>query len=410
MQSMKINNIPNSVAISLLLICIISLCISPSFALGEGARNLLLIALMGISPIIFILYPVFGKIDIIVLSLIITTISFPLLNHPETMRFSTVLYTCMFFMYFMIVYRLLYFSKISIQSYARLLKFLILAYWIVLLIQQVCVLTGLPIFNVSNYNILEPWKLNSLMSEPEHSGRMMGLLMFSFLIMQDSINCKKLTFIESWKSDKLVWIAFLWSMLTMMSAGAYIFILLVILKFLNKSQLIPLICIITILIIIGISLEIKPFLRTYKLVASLFSFDIMEIYRTDQSGALRFIPSLICIDKIDLSTIDGWFGYGVDYVKGFIYNYLPGVNRGYVGGGSFQYALEYGFINFIIYSCFSFYLCFNKQHKIVTTAFWIFSVLLSGINLQITWATIILLFSNKKIIDSNSYYFNSEKL
>lgn len=400
---MKINNIPASVSRILLFICITALCTSPAFAIGAGARNLLLITLMGISPIIFIIYPVFGKIDIIVLLLISTTISFPLLNHPETMRYSTVLYTCMFFLYFMVIYRLLYFSDSSAKSYGILLRILILAYFCVLLIQQFCVLTGLPIFNVSNYNIAEPWKLNSLMSEPEHSGRMMGLLMFSYLTIQDCIYSKKLTFIESWNSDKFVWIAFLWSMLTMVSAGAYLFLFLVILKFLNKRQLIPLACIVTILIIIAVSLEIKPFMRTYKLILSLFTFDIKEIYRTDQSGALRFVPSLICLEKIDLSTFDGWFGHGVDYVKGFIYRFLPGVAKGYVGGGSFQYALEYGFINFIIYCCLSFYACFNKEHKIVTIFFWLFSVLLSGINLQITWATIILLFCNKKIIASNTY-------
>lgn len=403
MQYIKINTIPAFVSRILLFICITALCISPAFAIGAGARNLLLITLMGISPIIFIIYPVFGKIDIIVLLLISTTISFPLLNHPETMRYSTILYTCMFFLYFMVIYRLLYFSDSSAKSYGKLLRILILAYSCVLLIQQFCVLIGLPIFNVSNYNITEPWKLNSLMSEPEHSGRMIGLLMFSYLTIQDCIHSKKLTFIESWNSDKFVWIAFLWSMLTMVSAGAYLFLFLVILKFLNKRQLIPLACIVTILIIIAVSLEIKPFMRTYKLILSLFTFDIKEIYRTDQSGALRFVPSLICIEKIDLSTFDGWFGHGVDYVKGFIYRFLPGVAKGYVGGGSFQYALEYGFINFIIYCCFSFYACFNKEHKIVTIIFWFFSVLLSGINLQITWATIILLFCNKKIIALNTY-------
>ena len=400
---MRINNLSPALGTILLYICLTSLCISPAFALGEGARNLLLIALMGISPIIFVIYPVWGKLDNIVIMLLMATIVVPLLNHPETMRYSTVLYTCMFFLYFMVVFRLLHFSDISIDKYAKLLKILILSYSLVLLIQQFCVLTGLPILNVSNYNHLEPWKLNSLMSEPEHSGRMVGLLMFSYLIMQDNIYGRRLTFLESWKYDKLVWIAFLWSMLTMFSAGAYLFLVLVILKFLNRRKLVPLVCILISLVYIATLLEIQPFMRTYNLVVSIFSFDINEIYRTDQSGALRFIPSMICIERIDLSTVDGWFGHGIDYVQSFIYQYLPGVNKGYVGGGAFQYALDYGFLNFCIYSCFSFYACFNKEHKIVSVLFWAFSVLLNGINTQLAWSTIILLFCNKEIVRINSF-------
>ena len=192
-------------------------------------------------------------------------------------------------------------------------------------------------------------------------------------------------------------------MLTMFSAGAYLFLVLVILKFLNRRKLVPLVCILISLVYIATLLEIQPFMRTYNLVVSIFSFDINEIYRTDQSGALRFIPSMICIERIDLSTVDGWFGHGIDYVQSFIYQYLPGVNKGYVGGGAFQYALDYGFLNFCIYSCFSFYACFNKEHKIVSVLFWAFSVLLNGINTQLAWSTIILLFCNKEIVRINSF-------
>lgn len=402
MHYMKIDNIPVSVSRILLFICITALCISPAFALGAGARNLLLITLMGISPIVLITYPVWGKIDTTFLILIITTISFPLLNHPETMRFSTALYSCMFFLFFMAINRLLHYSDTSIYNYSKILRAIIIAYFIVLLIQQFCVLTGLPIFNVSNYTTDTPWKLNSLMSEPEHSGRMMGLLMFSYLTIQDCIYSRKLTFLESWNSDKFVWIAFLWSMLTMVSAGAYLFLFLVILKFLNKRQLIPLVCIVTILIIVAASLEIKPFMRTYKLILSLFTFDIKEIYRTDQSGALRFVPSLICIERIDLSTMDGWFGSGIDYVQTFMSHVLPGIEKGYTGGGLFAYALEYGMINFLIFLLLSYKLCFDKNNKLVSILFWFLNVILVGINGQMAWSTICILYCNRILITTKN--------
>lgn len=89
----------------------------------------------------------------------------------------------------------------------KLLKYILIAYAIVLFIQQICVLLGIPIINLSNYDIRQPWKLNSLMSEPEHSGRMVALLMYSYLSIKSANNGKE-NFIESWKNDKLLWMAF----------------------------------------------------------------------------------------------------------------------------------------------------------------------------------------------------------
>ena len=126
-------------------------------------------------------------------------------------------------------------SNISQSDIMKLLKCLLFAYAIVLIIQQLCVLLGLPIFNVSNYNIKEPWKLNSLMSEPEHSGRMVGLLMYSYLTIK-SIKSGDESLVESWKSEKLLWCAFIWCMLTSLSAGAYLFLFIVLTRFMTSKN------------------------------------------------------------------------------------------------------------------------------------------------------------------------------
>lgn len=123
------------------------------------------------------------------------------------MRWSTVLYSCMFCLYFISLSHLFSFSNISQSGILKLLKYILIAYAIVLFIQQICVLLGIPIINLSNYDIRQPWKLNSLMSEPEHSGRMVALLMYSYLSIKSANNGKE-NFIESWKNDKLLWMAF----------------------------------------------------------------------------------------------------------------------------------------------------------------------------------------------------------
>lgn len=389
-----VNNIPSAVTRKLLFVGLTVLLVSPAFALGSGARNMLLIGVMALAPFIFILYPVFiKKIDIPLLIFLCLTIIFPLLNHPETMRWSTVIYTEMFVLYAMVLYRLYLFSELTAADFTKFLRMVIYAYFIVLLIQQFCVLTGLPIFNVSNYNIEEPWKLNSLMSEPEHSGRMMALLMYSYLTIQDLGIGKSFSFSESWEKEKRVWMVFLYSMLTMVSAGAYVFLLVVLSKFLTKRMVLYLMIIVCTMVTV---LNVETFMRVYRLVVAIFSFDVREMFRADQSGALRFVPSIICLQQIDIWTWDAWFGKGVDNVSSFLSGFIPGVNKGYVAGGLFIYAVEFGLIPFLLFVIFSFKACYDRNNKISTIAFWVFSILLTGINLQLTWSTLIILMLNKQ--------------
>ena len=67
------------------------------------------------------------------------------------MRWSTVLYTCMFSLTFMAYTRLLTISKLTAFKFMKILRALIIAYFAVLIIQQMCVLLGLPIFTSNLY-------------------------------------------------------------------------------------------------------------------------------------------------------------------------------------------------------------------------------------------------------------------
>ena len=363
-----------------------------AFALGEDRRNYILIAAMGLSPLILVFTPSISGNDIKMYFIIMLSIFCPLLNHPESMRWSTVLYGCMFCLYFISLCHLLVFSNASQNDIMKVLKCLIFAYAIVLMIQQLCVLFGLPIFNVSNYSIREPWKLNSLMSEPEHSGRMVGLLMYSYLTVKSIISGKE-SFAESWKSEKLLWCAFLWCMLTSLSAGAYLFLLIVLTKFMTSKNFLQITFILLVFFFIAnFLIESVALERFIKFSSAALTFDINKMCQADLSAALRIVPSILCIQHIDLSTIDGWFGHGIDYVSTFMSNYINGVETGYTGGGLFLTAVEYGFLVFIVLAVITFRLCYDKNNKIPTIFFWVFSVLFVGMNSQITWSTITMLY------------------
>lgn len=76
--------------------------------------------------------------------------------------------------------------------------------------------------------------------------------------------------------------------------------------------------------------------------------------------------------------------------------YIRGVEIGYTGGGLFLTAVEYGFLVFVVLAIVTFKLCYDKNNKIPTILFWVFSVLFVGVNSQITWATITMLYMVKR--------------
>jgi hypothetical protein len=224
----------------LLHIILISLAVSPAFALGEGNRNLLLIGVMVLSPIIILYFKSFYRINLWLVFFIASIIIFPLIHQPQSMRWSTVLYSAMFCLTFIAYKELLNRNHFTVHNYLILLKNLILAYFVVLLIQQFCKLTGLPIFNISNYDIKSPWKFNSLAAEPSHSARIVSLLMYCYITVKELVFQSKYNIKRDIKNDVWVWIAFIWTMITMGSGTAFLFLVIVLFKFVRLKNLIPL--------------------------------------------------------------------------------------------------------------------------------------------------------------------------
>ena len=75
---MIVNNIPSHITKVMLFFGIAILVTSPAFALGAGARNMLLIGAMAISPLLLVQYPIFNKrVDWPLMLFLLCTISFP---------------------------------------------------------------------------------------------------------------------------------------------------------------------------------------------------------------------------------------------------------------------------------------------------------------------------------------------
>lgn len=386
----------------LLTLILIALAVSPSFALGEGNRNLLLIGVMGLSPISILYFGRFDRVNPLLTFFMLSIIIIPLLHQPESMRWSTVMYSAMFCLTFITYNELLFQSYFTSNNYLNIIKYIIYAYGIVLLIQQFCVLTGLPVFNVSSYDTKEPWKLNSLAAEPSHSARIVALLMFCYISIKEIIVNRTYDFKLDAKTDQWVWIAFAWTMITMGSATAVIFVLIVLLKFIRVKNMMPIFVLGAACIIAVNFMNIKSVDRTFKTLAATLTFDEKAILKADHSAAMRIVPSIVVAKMTSFSSYDGWFGHGVDFTGDFLSSKIPGLPKGSSGGGMFQVWLEFGFVSFALFVAFSLMSTFRKGDYL-NLIFWFILVFMYGINSQIVWLCIVLLYTN-------SHFYKIEKL
>ena len=120
---------------SFLPIIIIALAVAPAFALGKCNRNLFLIGVMALSPLIVLKFKKFYWSEIWLLLFLFSIVIIPPVAHPESMRWSTVMYSWMFGLTVLAYKQLLTLHTFTVKNYIQPLKYLIYAYFIVLLIQ-----------------------------------------------------------------------------------------------------------------------------------------------------------------------------------------------------------------------------------------------------------------------------------
>lgn len=376
----------------LLLLIVIALATSPAFALGQANKNLLLIGVMSISPMLIIFFNNFQKSDIWIIILVVLVLIIPNINHPTTMRWSTVLYMCMFCFTFMAYTRLLTKSKLAPLDFMKILRVLIMAYAVVLIIQQICVLFGLPIFNVSGYSISNPWKLNALSSEPSHTSRIVAFLMYCYIIVKELVLKRPYSLKKDAANDKWLWISFFWTMTTVGASTSFLFLPLVLLKFIRLKDLLPLVFLITTIFGISIYFGVTAFERAYNVFIAVLSLNPEIITNADHSASIRIVPMLVLIPLLNITTLDGLFGHGIDYVGSILYLMVPGIEKGMSGGGLLQLWLDYGFIIFLVFTFGSIYFTFSKRNKL-SIIFWFFLVFMYGVNNQILWLFIIFMYT-----------------
>lgn len=259
--------------------------------------------------------------------------------HPETFRWSTLLYSTILVYTYVCFYNMVTVKRVfTIEYFIKLCKWMMMAYFVVCVVQQAFLLVGvkyLPLINlcqIFNRGI----GCNSLCQEPSTFGRFMLVFYYAYIKCSEYKRGEgPFSPIELFSGEhKWITIRFLWMMLTMGSGTAFICLILLTGYFVRKHNwyyVIP-------ALILGYSLlqasGVEALDRATEAIEATSTLDSKVISQTDTSAATRITPFINSLNA-DFSKLETWVGYGID--SGFK------VNR-------FERTMfdDYGFIFYII--------------------------------------------------------------
>lgn len=244
------------------------------------------------------------------------TILISAITHLETFRVSTLLYLCSFLITFVTMYNLVYIKRVfSLELFIKIVRSLILAYTIVLIIQQIFIILGIKIFPLINLvQILNRGiGANSLSGEPSTFARILGVLFYAYMeciSFRSGSKFKLKNLFE--KEHKWITISFLWSMLTMGSGTAFIVLGVLSLYFINLHNSMIIVPMIVGTLYISSKMEIEQFDRAYNTALATITLDKKIVAETDGSAFYRIAPIINTINDLDLTKKEHLFGYGTD--------------------------------------------------------------------------------------------------
>ena len=381
----------------IVIVIITMLAVYPAVFMNASKQNIILLAIMGVSPMIWLFYRfIVPRIDIPFITMYVLMFVAPMVFHPTTMRWSTLLYTGMYISLFLAYVKVLKRSNIDKKTLLNILKYIIYAYCIVLIIQQFCFFAGFPIFNAINIDIDNGFpRLNSIGPEPSWAARNICLITFVYVCLYYNITEEKLSLKEFFKNNKWVSLSFLWVIVTGGSATGIILSLLVIFKFSNWKSILLILSSIILIFSIGKITGNQSIERFSKFIPAVLTMDEQAIWNADSSGASRIVPTIQVAKHLSLTTLDGLFGYGVDYDTTVVK--IPGIKA---NGGAFSLWINHGAIVMFIFWGAILSICRIKGEPI-SLLFCIF-FLFGGItiNLQILWFMLVL-FETYKFVTEN---------
>lgn len=229
-------------------------------------------------------------------------------------RFSTLGFLGMYLGTFVVYSQLLQLGTFTFSYFKRLLRWIIMAFGIILVMQQLCMLVGIynmPIFNLHNQFFLSLTKLHSLTLEPSHSARVLAVLALCYWRMYE-MECGAKPTLRNLFSGEMRWpmALFFWSMLTMGSGTAFAALGCLSLYFITRRTAAYVIPFIVAMYFAAGAMELSQFERANNMAQAMVTGDVYEVREADGSGAYRVVPLLNTLTKTDLTQAETWLGNG----------------------------------------------------------------------------------------------------
>lgn len=369
------------------------------------------IAISLLCPLFFFVGPQISKAFIYSLTYLVIVFSSAIL-HPESLRWSTLIFLLSYFLMYITFYNIVcYKNVLNIDSFLHFVKSFIMAYFILLVIQQVAIIVGIremPIINLTQF-LDRGLGANSLSGEPSVSARILAVLFLCLIRMLESKLGHSVSFKEIYREAKWPTIVFLWSMLTMGSGTAMIALGVLLLYFVKPKHLGFAFIIVFLLIVVIPQIEFEPLQRAVKTFSAFLTLDSEAVRQADNSAAARVVPLVNTLTSLDLTDWNTWFGNGVDT------NYADGKFSDTMMIGGIR---DYGLLSFLVIQVL-FFSCAIKKFFSIETLLWIGLFNMTLGNVPYGWGVFMILtvtkhITRKKIIlasnITNNIYNNKEFL
>jgi hypothetical protein len=169
--------------------------------------------------------------------------------------------------------------------------------------------------------------------------------------------------------------------------------------FLNKRN----IAIIPILFVSAIVLtsfiDLEPVQRIKDIMNAFWTYDVEQIQKADLSASARIIPWLLYSNFFDITSVDTWFGNGIDYsvsnLSRLFFGYDVDRRNAIIGASFFPcVAIDYGLIAFLLFILSFKEMCFKKIFS-YDFFLWIVLFATTPLNTYLFWFSLLLLTVNK---------------
>lgn len=365
------------------------------------------VIMMGVSPFLLLKFSPYQSKALKWGLIYMLTLTISVVINREQFRLGSFFYRISGVFTFILYYNLIYINRVfSKKDFLKIIIFLIQAYGIVLIFQQIANLTiihgrGFLLLNLIKTASHSNISGNSLSVEPSHSARILGALFIAwFRMIQGELKTTKSTLRYLWKNYSKTILLFLWTMLSMDSGTAFIVLAILGLLFVSEKYLLfgtPII--IAAAFFVASNIDFTPVNRALAASKSLSSGDLEKIQKADLSASARIIPFFYTYKNFNLSEPEQWFGKGIDTAKE---RDEDGV---FIMIGAMD---DYGFIPYL-FSLILFFKCCIRRLFSVETIFFIITMMMEISNVYYAWSICMLFCTLKYFYPLKSNDTHSKK-